>query len=137
MNRLLVRLLGGAGAVALFAGSAFAQAPGSAPFECDGGYDEDCGAPNMSGGGGGCGGGGSILINNTDVGDTYQYSDDWDGDGTDDTVDTCPFDVNPDQADGDGDGYGDACDNCLLTINPDQEDVNNDGVGDVCFIIGC
>ncbi len=132
MNRLLVRLLGGAGAVALFAGSAFAQAPGSAPFECDGGYDEDCGTPNMSGGGGGCGGGGSILINNTDVGDTYQYSDDWDGDGTDDTVDTCPFDVNPDQADGDGDGYGDACDNCAGHPNPDQFDLDGDALGDVC-----
>ena len=38
----------------------------------------------MSGGGGG-GGGGAILINNTDLGDTYQRADDFDDDGIETT----------------------------------------------------
>jgi len=132
VTRVFLKLFGTLGAVALMAGTSFAQAPGSAPFECDGGYDEDCGTPAVSGGGGcGCGGG-SILVNNTDVGDTYQYADDYDDDGTDDPGDSCPFVSNPDQADTDGDGYGDLCDNCVNSPNDNQFDLDGDGLGDVC-----
>jgi hypothetical protein len=35
---------------------------------------------------------------------------DTDGDGVPDSVDNCPYDANPDQADFDADGVGDACD---------------------------
>ena len=40
---------------------------------------------------------------------TAAWADDFDGDGWDDTLDNCPFDSNPDQADIDCDGEGDAC----------------------------
>ena len=53
----------------------FAHAQG---FECDNNFG-DCGTPEQSGGGGG--GKGSVLIANTDLGDTYQHADDYDGDG--------------------------------------------------------
>ena len=97
--------------------------------ECSGGL---CGTPNQSGGGGcGCGGG-SILINNTDRGDTYQYGDDYDGDGFEDDFDNCPFTRNADQIDGDGDGVGDACDLCVAAADPEQLDVDGDGTGDAC-----
>ena len=99
-------------------------------FECDNLFG-DCGTPNMSGGGGG-GGGGSILINNTDLGDTYQFADDYDDDGVEDTSDNCPRVKNVDQADTDGDGVGDACDNCLAAPNADQLDTDGDGIGDAC-----
>ncbi|MCK5796748.1 MAG: thrombospondin type 3 repeat-containing protein, partial [Deltaproteobacteria bacterium] len=90
--------------VFLYSPLANAQAAG----ECTGGA---CGTPQTSGGGGcGCGGG-SILVNNTDLGDTYQYADDYDNDGWEDDTDNCPFNANADQADADGDGAGDACDN--------------------------
>ncbi|MCA9526139.1 MAG: thrombospondin type 3 repeat-containing protein, partial [Myxococcales bacterium] len=102
------------------------------PFECDNNFGE-CGTPNMSGGGGGGGGGGgSILINNTDLGDTYQHADDFDDDGHEDPTDNCPRARNPDQADSDGDGRGDACDNCLGAANADQADLDGDGLGDAC-----
>ena len=42
-----------------------------------------CGTPNQSGGGCGCGCG-SILVAMTDRGDTYQFADDFDGDGIED-----------------------------------------------------
>lgn len=107
----------------LVSGGAWAQA------ECGGGA---CGTPYESGGGGcGCGGG-SILINNTDMGDTYQYADDFDVDGWEDDFDNCPFAVNPDQADVDGDGFGDACDNCPSASNPEQFDADGDRVGNSC-----
>ena len=62
-------------AIVAFANNASAQS-----YECDDRYQE-CGTPEQSGGGGcGCGGG-SILVNNTDLGDTYQYADDYDDDG--------------------------------------------------------
>lgn len=97
--------------------------------ECSGGL---CGTPNQSGGGGcGCGGG-SILINNTDVGDTYQYGDDYDSDGFEDDFDNCPFAANPDQNDSDGDTVGDACDLCPATADAAQLDVDGDGAGDAC-----
>jgi MYXO-CTERM domain-containing protein len=103
----------------------------SPPFECDDNFGQ-CGTPNMSGGGGGGGGGGSILINNTDLGDTYQRADDYDDDGIEDPFDNCPRRHNLDQSDGDGDGFGDSCDNCLGMGNADQLDLDGDGFGDAC-----
>ena len=96
--------------------------------ECSGGL---CGAPNMTGGGCGCGGG-SILIAMTDVGDTYQYADDYDSDGFEDDFDNCPFAANFDQADADGDSVGDICDSCVGAANLDQFDSDGDGLGDAC-----
>src|SRR6185436_20615860 len=108
---------------------AFAQA-GHQGGECTGGL---CGTPNQTGGGGcGCGCGCSILINQTDVGDTYQYADDYDDDGYEDDFDNCPFSINNDQLDVDGDGIGDACDNCNGAANLEQKDVDGDGFGDSC-----
>lgn len=99
------------------------------PGECATG---NCGTPNNNGGGGcGCGGG-SILVNNTDIGDTYSTSDDYDADGFEDDFDNCPFIANRDQADKDGDGVGDVCDNCASVGNKDQMDTEGDGIGDVC-----
>jgi len=104
--------------------TAYAQAPG----ECSGGF---CGTPNQEGGGGcGCGGG-SILVNNTDLGETYSTSDDFDGDGYEDDFDNCPFITNRDQVDGDGDQIGDGCDNAPARPNLDQLDIDGDGIGDV------
>jgi len=102
-------------AVGLFASPAFAQT--GQPGECAGGT---CGTPNNNGGGCGCGCGGSILVDYTDVGQTYEQSDDSDHDGIDDALDNCPFTANPDQLDSDGDGVGDACDNCADVSNKDQ-----------------
>jgi len=103
-------------ALGLVTSSAFAQ-KGSQPGECTGGA---CGTPKNNGGGG-CGwGGGSILVNFTDVGKTYEQSDDSDHDGIDDALDNCPFTPNTDQMDTDGDGVGDVCDNCVGTGNHDQ-----------------
>ncbi|EAR03024.1 BspA family leucine-rich repeat surface protein [Maribacter sp. HTCC2170] len=58
-----------------------------------------------------------INIINTDNEDT-------DGDNVLDTIDNCPFTMNPDQADGDLDGIGDVCD----------EDADNDGLLDEAFV---
>lgn len=109
---------------------ASALADDDPPYECDNNF-EACGTPEQSGGGGG-GGGGSILVNNTDLGDSYQFADDYDGDGWEDDADNCPRVANPDQADRDGDGVGDACDNCPDTPNADQSDIDGDGAGDAC-----
>jgi hypothetical protein len=110
----------------LYSPTVFAQAAG----ECTGGY---CGTPDTSGGGGGCGcGGGSILVANTDLGDTYQYADDYDNDGREDDVDNCPFVANIDQVDTDGDGIGDKCDICPAVIDALQLDTDGDGIGDLC-----
>ncbi|MEO1273408.1 MAG: thrombospondin type 3 repeat-containing protein, partial [Myxococcota bacterium] len=106
----------------------FAQdSPG---FECDNRFGP-CGTPEQSGGGGG-GGGGSVLINNTDLGDTYQFADDYDDDGLEDPQDNCIRVFNRDQADTDGDGIGDACDNCLNIANPLQKDIDGDALGNLC-----
>jgi Thrombospondin type 3 repeat len=94
---------------------AFAQT--APPGECAGGQ---CGTPNNNGGGCGCGCGGSILVDFTDLGMTYEQSDDSDHDGIDDDLDNCPFTPNTDQLDRDGDGVGDVCDNCAATANKDQ-----------------
>lgn len=119
------------GLVAVIAWVGFASAQDDPPYECDDNYGE-CGTPQQSGGGGGGGGGGSILINNTDLGDTYQYADDYDDDGIEDPYDNCPFDSNPDQADDDGDAFGNACDNCPSVANADQMDLDGDMLGNVC-----
>jgi len=97
----------------------------SQPGECAGGA---CGTPNNNGGGCGCGCGGSILVNYTDIGQTYEQSDDSDHDGIDDSLDNCPYVANPNQADGDGDAVGDVCDNCAGTANADQK---NNSCGDL------
>ncbi len=116
----------------LLSSSAMAQQNGGDDGgECAGGL---CGTPDQSGGGGcGCGGG-SILINNTDIGDTYQYSDDYDSDGFEDDFDNCPFVSNAQQIDTDGDGVGDACDNCQGASNDQQIDTDSDGMGNACDI---
>lgn len=75
---------------------------------------------------------------------------DWDKDGVLNSVDNCPDDYNPGQADFDNDGLGDLCDdtpngpdsdgdtipdlldNCPNVANPGQEDSDGDGVGDAC-----
>ncbi|MCP4199793.1 MAG: thrombospondin [Proteobacteria bacterium] len=114
--------------IMLWAGAASAQ--DNPPYECDDLFGS-CGTPQQSGGGGG-GGGGAILVNNTDLGDTYQYADDYDDDGIEDPYDNCPFVRNIDQADDDGDDIGTGCDNCPNAANPEQEDIDGDGIGDGC-----
>ena len=125
MKKLLM-VLGAAFALVIWLaipGTAFAQGA-----ECNGGL---CGTPDQSGGGCGCGCG-SVLVAMTDSGDTYQFADDFDGDGIEDEFDTCPFVSNFDQADADGDLVGDACDNCPAAYNPDQADLDGNHVGNVC-----
>ena len=100
-----------------------------APLECDNNFGE-CGTPEMSGGGNAAGG--AILINNTDLGDTYQSADDYDDDGVEDSNDNCPRVRNSEQFDSDGDGVGDLCDNCRNTHNQNQWDLEGDGLGDLC-----
>lgn len=97
-------------------------------YECDNNFG-NCGTPEQSGGGGGKG---VILIDNTDIGDTYQNADDYDDDGIEDPLDNCMRQGNPYQYDMDGDGIGDMCDNCLEYYNPMQEDYDADGIGDFC-----
>lgn len=98
-------------------------------FECDNNFGE-CGTPEQSGGGGN--GGRSVLVQATDLGDTYQNADDYDDDGIEDNADNCVRDSNPNQLDSDGDGIGDMCDNCLYVYNPNQSDSNNNGKGNAC-----
>jgi len=116
------------GLVAMFGAPALTQAQA---FECDSKFGA-CGTPNLSGGACGCGGGGSILIANTDLGDTYQFADDYDNDGWEDSFDNCLRAYNPDQGDADGDEFGDACDNCLEVSNRDQFDFDGDVLGNAC-----
>ncbi|NOZ86983.1 MAG: thrombospondin [Deltaproteobacteria bacterium] len=133
MKKQLVMMVFAVGVFVAMGASAQDEAPG----ECTGGL---CGTPNESGGGpGGCGcgcgcgaGGGSTLIADTDLGDTYQYADDYDDDGLEDDFDNCPFVPNRAQADRDGDGVGDACDNCVNSANEIQKDADGDGIGDAC-----
>jgi hypothetical protein len=124
MKKLLM-VLGAAFALVMWLaipGTAFAQGG-----ECTGGL---CGTPNQSGGCGcGCG---SVLVAMTDRGDTYQFADDFDGDGIEDEFDNCPFVSNYDQADADGDVVGDSCDVCPMASDPGQGDIDADGVGDAC-----
>jgi len=125
-GRVLLCALSAVGIV-MSAPALAAEAP---PYECDDNFGQ-CGTPDQSGGGGG-GGGGSILINNTDLGDTYQNADDYDDDGVEDPYDNCPRVTNANQTDTDGDGVGDACDNCPTTPDASQTDLDGDGVGDRC-----
>ncbi len=128
MKKLAVMIATVALGMMTWGSNAYAQVdPG---FECDNQFG-DCGTPNLSGGGCGCGGG-SILINNTDVGDTYQFADDFDDDGWEDNSDNCPKLGNFDQADSDGDGVGDACDLCPGTPDAGQMDLDGDLLGDAC-----
>ena len=116
----------------LFGAEVFGQESDTPPYECDNNFGE-CGTPQQSGGGCGCGCGcGSILVANTDLGDTYQYADDYDEDGHEDSFDNCVFVSNTDQADGDGDGIGDVCDNCASVSNELQLDIDGNGMGDAC-----
>ena len=103
--------------------TAFAQGA-----ECGSGL---CGTPNQSGGGCGCGCG-SVLVAMTDRGDTYQFADDFDGDGIEDEFDNCAFTANYEQSDSDGDMTGDACDVCVNVADPLQADMDADGFGDFC-----
>jgi len=57
---------------------------------------------------------------------------DTDSDGVCDDVDSCPALSNADQADSDKDGVGDACDICPNNYDPAQSDNDGDGLGDVC-----
>ena len=123
MQLVRLSLLSLALTVFLAPAAAFADGEG----ECAGGL---CGTPDESGGGGG--GGGSILIANTDLGDTYQYADDYDEDGIEDDFDNCPFDFNTLQADLDGDGFGDSCDLCASVFSVKQLDHDQDGKGNAC-----
>jgi len=57
---------------------------------------------------------------------------DRDNDGVPDTVDNCPDDPNPDQANEDGDQFGDACDPCPPFKTDKVSDPDHDGVADPC-----
>jgi hypothetical protein len=120
-------LLGILGAMA-FALAFVPQSAMAQGGECNGGL---CGTPNQSGGGCGCGCG-SVLVAMTDRGDTYQFADDFDGDGIEDEFDNCPFRSNYEQADADADMVGDACDVCINVADPTQSDIDADGFGDLC-----
>lgn len=122
--RTLGNFIGAVGVCVVMLGAGVAAAEG----ECTSG---NCGTPEQSGGGCGCGCG-SILVAMTDRGDTYQFADDFDGDGIEDEFDNCPFKSNFEQDDADGDGAGDACDSCQSAANPEQADIDGDGLGDAC-----
>jgi hypothetical protein len=126
--RALAKVIGILAFLALVVVPAVANAQA---YECDDRFGE-CGTPEQSGGGCGCGCGCSILVNYTDLGDTYQYADDWDDDGHEDPYDNCVFERNLDQADADGDGVGDACDACIAVSDELQLDLDGDGIGDEC-----
>ena len=101
---------------------------GDAPFECDNNYG-DCGTPEVSGGGGG-GGGGSVLINNTDLGDTYQRGDDFDDDGIEDNSDNCPR-VRATNMTAMATKWA-TCATTAVQRDADQFNLDNDAKGDVC-----
>lgn len=86
--------------------------------------------------------------------DDCPLTNDYDGDGINDSLDNCPSYPNPEQDDADEDNIGDACDplpydgdndedddgydifitgdNCPTIYNPDQNDSDEDGYGDSC-----
>jgi hypothetical protein len=57
---------------------------------------------------------------------------DVDGDGIDDSEDSCPDDFDPNERDHDGDGIGDPCDKCPVILDAADPDQDGDGVGDKC-----
>ena len=64
------------------------------------------------------------LVAMTDRGDTYQFADDQDGDGIEDSLRQLPVHFQLRQVDSDGDRVGDACDNCAGAANQTQSDVD-------------
>ncbi|MFB6263791.1 MAG: hypothetical protein ABEL76_09235, partial [Bradymonadaceae bacterium] len=84
-------------AVGLLPSTAFADG-GDDSIECDSQFN-DCGTPEKSGGGGG---NSSVLIAGTDLGESYQFADDYDDDGIGDGNDNCRRAPNLAQVDGDG-----------------------------------
>jgi len=60
---------------------------------------------------------------------------DHDGDGVCDSVDNCPHDFNPDQADSNGDGAGDVCCCLMLTGNVDADPDDLVDLGDLTKLI--
>jgi gliding motility-associated-like protein/uncharacterized repeat protein (TIGR01451 family) len=59
--------------------------------------------------------------------------EDTDGDGINDTIDNCPFIVNPNQKDSNGNGIGDACDTTELNLSQ-AFTPNGDGINDYWVI---
>ena len=132
MRNLLTLLSAAALAVGLWLmpQAAFAQGTtGGGNGECTGGF---CGKPNQTGGGCSCGCGCSVLIAMTNRGDTYQFADDFDGDGIEDEFDNCPFATNFEQLDADGDEVVDYCDRCANVADPLQANLDGDAFGDAC-----
>jgi hypothetical protein len=87
----------------------------------------------------------TINIEPSDTTCRNDVAPDRDLDGVPDSIDNCPTDSNPSQADLDGDGDGDDCDadidgdgdpngqdNCPEDANPGQENSDGDDLGDVC-----
>ncbi|MGQ9573313.1 MAG: thrombospondin type 3 repeat-containing protein [Dehalococcoidia bacterium] len=103
---------------------------------------------------------GAKVRANPECGGTYTFSwwtaslRDADGDGLDNSLDTCPFDPNTgvdDNGNGiddacdtsglkstdvDNDGYSNRGDNCPQVANADQQDTDDDDIGDLCDIAG-
>jgi hypothetical protein len=109
-----------------------------------------------------------VLRTNPPYGGTYTFRTwsrglpDADGDGFENSIDTCPFDPDtedpkitlgsdidgigacdpdptfecwhgaPDGCECDADGFANNLDNCALVANPDQTDTDGDGIGDAC-----
>lgn len=96
------------------------------PFCCDNEWDSFCASTGF--GTSGCGA--EILCPSMCT--AAGVGADFDGDGTPDSVDNCPFVANASQADGDLDGTGDACDNCPLLANASQANADGDEFGDAC-----
>ena len=91
---------------------------------------------------------GKVVPQGYELARDFAAVSDTDGDGWPDSIDNCPADANPDQADSDGDGTGNSCDatdddadddavpdsqdNCPTVSNPVQTDSDNNGTGDAC-----
>ena len=73
-----------------------------------------------------------LLEERADVTSELFVDIDSDTDSVLDSVDNCPLDANPDQADDDADTVGTACDNCVSVVNLDQSNLDTDAFGDAC-----